>query len=126
MLPHLIRDYCKRSPVCTLLWYRFCGISSKLYSISFWQSLTNVKDTYCILHGSQTIISSFRCAEVIDTNISYSPSCIVALVSGFVLSCLLHFVGCYLPSNPEAIVLDIDYKSGTPMQRYHAFVMFSH
>lgn len=25
--------------------------------------------------------------------------------------------GCYLPSNPEAIVLDIDYKSGTPMQR---------
>ncbi|ERE74488.1 phosphatidylinositol 4-kinase alpha-like protein, partial [Cricetulus griseus] len=24
---------------------------------------------------------------------------------------------CYLPSNPEAIVLDIDYKSGTPMQR---------
>ncbi|XP_024619457.1 phosphatidylinositol 4-kinase alpha isoform X2 [Neophocaena asiaeorientalis asiaeorientalis] len=23
---------------------------------------------------------------------------------------------CYLPSNPEAIVLDIDYKSGTPMQ----------
>ena len=25
--------------------------------------------------------------------------------------------GCYLPSNPEAIVLQIDYKSGTPMQR---------
>ncbi|XP_036434793.1 phosphatidylinositol 4-kinase, catalytic, alpha b isoform X1 [Colossoma macropomum] len=24
--------------------------------------------------------------------------------------------GCYLPSNPEAIVLDIDYMSGTPMQ----------
>ncbi|XP_041742184.1 phosphatidylinositol 4-kinase alpha isoform X2 [Coregonus clupeaformis] len=24
--------------------------------------------------------------------------------------------GCYLPSNPEAIVLDIDYKSGTPLQ----------
>ncbi|XP_078277574.1 phosphatidylinositol 4-kinase, catalytic, alpha b isoform X2 [Rhinoraja longicauda] len=24
--------------------------------------------------------------------------------------------GCYLPSNPEAFVLDIDYKSGTPMQ----------
>ncbi|KAK3521840.1 hypothetical protein QTP70_018571 [Hemibagrus guttatus] len=24
--------------------------------------------------------------------------------------------GCYLPSNPEAIVLDIDYESGTPMQ----------
>ncbi|CAG0882290.1 unnamed protein product [Darwinula stevensoni] len=24
--------------------------------------------------------------------------------------------GCYLPSNPEAIVLDIDYKSATPMQ----------
>lgn len=24
--------------------------------------------------------------------------------------------GCYLPSNPEAMVLDIDYKSGTPMQ----------
>lgn len=25
-------------------------------------------------------------------------------------------LGCYLPSNPEAMVLDIDYKSGTPMQ----------
>lgn len=25
--------------------------------------------------------------------------------------------GCYLPSNPEAIVVDIDYSSGTPMQR---------
>nr|XP_022907836.1 phosphatidylinositol 4-kinase alpha [Onthophagus taurus] len=24
--------------------------------------------------------------------------------------------GCYLPSNPEAMVVDIDYKSGTPMQ----------
>lgn len=24
--------------------------------------------------------------------------------------------GCYLPSNPEALVVDIDYKSGTPMQ----------
>ncbi|CAM1325927.1 PI4KA (predicted) [Pycnogonum litorale] len=24
--------------------------------------------------------------------------------------------GCYLPSNPEAVVLDIDYKSGTPLQ----------
>jgi len=30
--------------------------------------------------------------------------------------------GCYLPSNPEAIVLQIDYKSGTPMQRFfHSF-----
>jgi hypothetical protein len=25
--------------------------------------------------------------------------------------------GCYLPSNPEAMVIDIDYQSGTPMQR---------
>jgi len=25
--------------------------------------------------------------------------------------------GCYLPSNPEALVMDIDAKSGTPMQR---------
>ena len=25
--------------------------------------------------------------------------------------------GCYLPSNPEAMVTDIDYTSGTPMQR---------
>lgn len=25
--------------------------------------------------------------------------------------------GCYLPSNPEAIVIDIDYNSGRPMQR---------
>lgn len=25
--------------------------------------------------------------------------------------------GCYLPSNPEAMVVDIDYQSGTPMQR---------
>lgn len=26
--------------------------------------------------------------------------------------------GCYLPSNPEALVVGIDYKSGTPMQRF--------
>jgi len=26
--------------------------------------------------------------------------------------------GCYLPSNPEAMVIDIDYNSGTPMQRF--------
>lgn len=25
--------------------------------------------------------------------------------------------GCYLPSNPDSIILDIDRKSGTPMQR---------
>lgn len=25
--------------------------------------------------------------------------------------------GCYLPSNPEAMVIDIDYNSGRPMQR---------
>ena len=25
--------------------------------------------------------------------------------------------GCYLPSNPEAVVIDIDYNSATPMQR---------
>ena len=24
--------------------------------------------------------------------------------------------GCYLPSNPEALIVDIDYNSGTPMQ----------
>ncbi len=29
----------------------------------------------------------------------------------------LLFTGCYLPSNPEAVVMEIDYKSGTPMQR---------
>jgi phosphatidylinositol 4-kinase len=28
--------------------------------------------------------------------------------------------GCYLPSNPEALVVDIDAKSGTPMQRFAA------
>lgn len=34
--------------------------------------------------------------------------------------------GCYLPSNPEAIVLDIDYKSGTPMQRWAFESTFVH
>lgn len=29
--------------------------------------------------------------------------------------------GCYLPSNPEALVLDIDAKSGTPMQRWYQY-----
>jgi phosphatidylinositol 4-kinase len=29
--------------------------------------------------------------------------------------------GCYLPSNPEAIITEIDYNSGTPMQRYLLF-----
>lgn len=29
--------------------------------------------------------------------------------------------GCYLPSNPEAMVIDIDYNSGTPMQRFIIF-----
>jgi len=32
--------------------------------------------------------------------------------------------GCYLPSNPEAMVLDIDYKSGTPMQRFVEIVNY--
>ncbi|KAF5285106.1 hypothetical protein FQA39_LY16795 [Lamprigera yunnana] len=32
------------------------------------------------------------------------------------LSCIKVQAGCYLPSNPEAMVIDIDYKSGTPMQ----------
>lgn len=27
----------------------------------------------------------------------------------------------YLPSNPEAVVIDIDYKSGNPMQRFFLF-----
>jgi phosphatidylinositol 4-kinase len=32
--------------------------------------------------------------------------------------------GCYLPSNPEAMVVDIDYKSGSPMQRLvHVVIM---
>jgi hypothetical protein len=31
--------------------------------------------------------------------------------------------GCYLPSNPEAMVVDIDYKSGTPMQRLVAVLI---
>lgn len=29
-----------------------------------------------------------------------------------------HCVGCYLPSNPEAIVTAIDKNSGIPLQRY--------
>lgn len=29
--------------------------------------------------------------------------------------------GCYLPSNPEAIVIDIDKGSGLPLQRYEKF-----
>lgn len=33
--------------------------------------------------------------------------------------------GCYLPSNPEAMVIDIDYQSGTPMQRYGGFRMIN-
>ena len=35
------------------------------------------------------------------------------------LHCLyfLLYVGVYLPSNPDSVVLGIDYKSGTPMQR---------
>ena len=32
--------------------------------------------------------------------------------------------GCYLPSNPESVVLDIDYKSGQPMQRYYQFSQY--
>ena len=34
-----------------------------------------------------------------------------------IVSVSLFFTGCYLPSNPEAIVTEIDYNSGTPMQR---------
>lgn len=45
LLPRLIQDCCKRRPLCTFLWYRFCSISSKLYFTSFWQSFTNAKDT---------------------------------------------------------------------------------
>jgi phosphatidylinositol 4-kinase len=32
--------------------------------------------------------------------------------------------GCYLPSNTEAIVVDIDYSSATPMQRYIVLGVF--
>lgn len=34
-------------------------------------------------------INSKLCTEVVDTGISYCPTCIVSLASGFVLSCLL-------------------------------------
>jgi len=33
--------------------------------------------------------------------------------------------GCYLPSNPEAIVLQIDYNSCTPMQRFNCITSSS-
>ncbi|KAJ8312892.1 hypothetical protein KUTeg_010265 [Tegillarca granosa] len=37
-------------------------------------------------------------------------------ISGLIRLSVLSVSGCYLPSNPEAIVKAIDYKSGTPMQ----------
>ncbi|KAM9055847.1 phosphatidylinositol 4-kinase alpha isoform 1-T1 [Megaptera novaeangliae] len=59
---------------------------------------------------------SRRCRRQGPQGLSTAPS------AGKASSCLgpgmslLSLTGCYLPSNPEAIVLDIDYKSGTPMQ----------
>ena len=32
--------------------------------------------------------------------------------------CALASLGVYLPSNPDSLVIEIDYTSGRPMQRY--------
>ena len=38
--------------------------------------------------------------------------------SEFLYIYIVLLVGVYLPSNPDSVVVEIDKKSGTPMQRY--------
>ena len=60
-------------------------------------------------------IWSFRVFGAMKLEMLFGCECFGPAHSFFSSWC---FLGCYLPSNPEAIVLDIDYKSGTPMQRW--------
>lgn len=66
---------------------------------------------------SQVILRYIWIVTCDKNNCSYLGICVIFLNDLFMTFLTLQS-GCYLPSNPEAIVLDIDYKSGTPMQRY--------
>ena len=44
--------------------------------------------------------------------------CTCMYVNTRVECCALASLGVYLPSNPDSLVIEIDYTSGRPMQRY--------
>ena len=36
------------------------------------------------------------------------------------------YVGVYLPSNPDSVVVEIDKESGTPMQRFALYLVYKY
>lgn len=89
---------------CYFLWYERNNIS-KLPHLHKYTDIFN----WIIILQSESKLHSF--SRPYPKGMERKRACLSALAKVPIQH------GCYLPSNPEAVVMEIDYKSGTPMQR---------
>ena len=97
------------------------GVSGVMLHDAVWHACTAVSfyDNYCVLYRpfpkqqrKEECLKALKKIELEPGEFSFL-SCPLSLVHLTILSSS----GVYLPSNPDSILLSIDYKSGTPMQR---------